>query len=294
MTEIPRLFDTELLARRRVRALRTHGEEGDFLLREVVEDMLDRLSIVMRPFPRVVELGGHTGLLASALAQRQGTEDVIRLEQHASLFHDGEHATLFDSENLPLKRQSCHLLVSPLFLHWINDLPGVLIQIRQALVPDGLFLATLLGRDSLSELRQAFLIADSEISGGASPRVAPLPDLKDMGSLMQRAGFALPVVDHDTLTVRYASLFALMQDLRRMGATNILHDRSRRPLRRDTLMRAAEVYQQRFSDPDGRIRATFQIISLSGWAPDESQQKPLKPGSAKISLASVLGDKSAC
>jgi SAM-dependent methyltransferase len=294
MTDIPRLFDTDLLARRRVRALRSHGEEGDFLLREVVEDMLDRLSIVMRPFPSVVELGGHTGLLASALAQRQGTEDVIRLEQHASLFHDGEHATLFDPENLPLKPQSCHLLVSPLFLHWINDLPGVLIQIRQALVPDGLFLATLLGRDSLTELRQAFLIADSEISGGASPRVAPLPDLKDMGSLMQRAGFALPVVDHDTLTVRYASLFSLMRDLRRMGATNVLHDRSRRPLRRDTLMRAAEVYQQRFSDPDGRIRATFQIISLSGWAPDASQQKPLKPGSAKMSLASVLGDKSTC
>ena len=292
-TGVPRLFDTQLLARRRKKAFAHHGTEGDFLLKEVATDMLDRLSIILRPFPLIAELGGHTGLLAQQLKSRQGTDYVLRLEQGSSLLGREDHGLVFDPEFLPLKPQSLNLLVSPLFLHWVNDLPGTLLQIRQSLAPDGLLLATLLGRESLKELREAFLIADSEISGGASPRVAPLPDLKDMGNLLQRAGFTLPVVDHDTLTVRYSSLFSLMQDLRRMGATNALTDRSRAFMRRDCLMRAAEIYQERFSDPDGRVRATFQILSLSGWAPDESQQKPLKPGSAKLSLASVLGDKSA-
>nr|WP_321460841.1 methyltransferase domain-containing protein [uncultured Cohaesibacter sp.] len=289
---IPQLFDIALLAQRRKRALSKYGEDGDFLLREVASDMLDRLSLVMRPFPEIVELGGHTGLLAKSLQNRKGTRRVTRLEQVPDFFSGMEQGIVVDPEILPLKAGSINLLVAPLFLHWINDLPGLLLQIRQCLAPDGLLMATLLGRESLKELRQAFLVADSEITGGASPRVAPLPDLKDMGTLLQRAGFTLPVIDHDMLTVRYASLFDLMQDLRRMGATNILHDRSRTMLRRDVLLRAAEIYQQEFSDPDGRIRASFQILSLSGWAPDESQQKPLKPGSARISLTSVLGDKS--
>ncbi|SFP15975.1 hypothetical protein SAMN04488056_12513 [Cohaesibacter marisflavi] len=291
-TGVPRLFDTRLLADRRKRALAHHGDAGDFLLKEVTSDMLDRLSIILRPFPVIAELGGHTGGLARQLKNREGTDYVFRLEQASTLLAKEDNGLLFDPEFLPIKPQSLNLLVSPLFLHWVNDLPGTLVQIRQSLAPDGLLLATLLGRDSLKELREAFLMADSEITGGASPRVAPLPDLKDMGSLLQRAGFSLPVVDHDTLTVRYSSLFSLMQDLRRMGATNVLTDRSRHFMRRDCLMRAAKIYQDRFSDQDGRIRATFQVVSLSGWAPDESQQKPLKPGSAKMSLASVLGDKS--
>ena len=168
-------------------------------------------------FPLVAELGGHNGLLAAALQKRPGTEQLIRLEQHPSLLSEAETGIVFDPELLPLKQQSLNLVVSPLFLHWINDLPGILVQIRQSLLPDGLFLATLLGRESLAELRSVFLQADSEISGGASPRVAPLPDLRDMGSLLQRAGFTLPVADQDTITVRYASMFDLMTDLRRMA-----------------------------------------------------------------------------
>lgn len=292
MTSIPRLFDTDLLASRRARALRQHGTEGDFLLKESVADMLDRLTLVLRDFPVAAELGGHTGLLADALAIRQGTDQIIRLEQHPDLLQEADNGLLFAPEVLPLTPASVTLLVSPLFLHWINDLPGLLVQIRRSLAPDGLFLATLLGRDSLHELRDVFLRADSETSGGAFPRVAPLPDMRDMGSLLQRAGFALPVVDQDMLTVRYGSMFDLMKDLRRMGATNCLHDRSRRFLRRDTLLRAAELYQQDHADPDGRVRASFQIISLSGWSPHVSQQQPLKPGSAQRSLASVIGDKS--
>ena len=291
-TDVPRLFDTELLASRRKQALEKHGRDADFLLKDVTADMLDRLSIILRPFPVIVELGGHAGDLATALQNRPGTDVVIRLEQVASLLGSSAHGSLFDPEFLPLKAEAANLLVSPLFLHWVNDLPGTLIQMRQSLAPDGLLLATLLGRESLRELREVFLIADSEITGGASPRVSPMPDLKDMGTLLQRAGFTLPVVDQDILTVRYDSMFALMQDLRKMGAANCLTDRSRNFLRRDVLMRAAELYQTRFSDQDGRIRATFQILSLSGWAPDESQQKPLKPGSARVSLTSALGDKS--
>ena len=173
----------------------------------------------------------------------------------------------------------------------MNDLPGTLIQIRRALKPDGLFLAALIGGDSLTELREAFAEAESEIEGGVSPRVAPFADVRELGALLQRAGFALPVVDSDRLTVRYQSVFALMRDLRRMGATNVLIERRRTPLRRATLQRMAEIYAQRFADPDGRVRATFEIAWLSGWVPHESQQKPLKPGSARARLADALGTK---
>jgi SAM-dependent methyltransferase len=171
----------------------------------------------------------------------------------------------------------------------VNDLPGALAQIRRALKPDGLLLAALVGGASLTELRQAFAQAESEIEGGASPRVAPFADVRELGALMQRAGFALPVVDCDRLTVRYDTIFNLMRDLRRMGATNVLRERRRTPLRRATLARMAQVYAQRFADPDGRLRASFEIVWLSGWAPHESQQKPLKPGSAKQRLADALG-----
>ena len=215
---------------------------------------------------------------------------VVRLEQHSAFLAPNDLGLVTDAEALPLAAESCNLIVSPLFLHWVNDLPGTLFQIRQSLKPDGLFMATLLGRDSLHELRDVFLTADSEISGGVTPRVAPLPDLKDMGSLLQRAEFTLPVVDQDTLTVRYDTMFDLIRDLRQMGATNMLAERTRTTMRKATLMRAAELYQQRYADDDGR--ATFRILSLSGWAPHENQQTPLKPGSAQKSLAAVLKDKS--
>jgi len=180
-------------------------------------------------------------------------------------------------------------VVSALALQFVNDLPGVLVQIRRALKPDGLFLAALMGGETLTELRQSFAAAESEIEGGASPRVAPFADLRELGALLQRAGFALPVTDVDRVIVRYDSAFAVMHDLRRMGATNALLARRRVPLRRATLLRMAEIYAKRFADKDGRVRATFEIVWLSGWAPDPSQQQPLKPGSAKTRLADALG-----
>ncbi len=181
------------------------------------------------------------------------------------------------------------LAVSALALQFVNDLPGALIQIRRALKPDGLFLAALIGGDTLTELRQSFAAAESEIEGGISPRVAPFADIRDIGGLLQRAGFALPVVDSERIIVRYDTVFALMHDLRRMGATNALTERRRKPLKRATLFKMAEIYRERFADADGRLRATFEVIWLSGWAPHESQQQPLKPGSAKTRLADALG-----
>jgi SAM-dependent methyltransferase len=194
-----------------------------------------------------------------------------------------------DEEALPFADHTLDLVVSALSLQAVNDLPGVLVQVRRALKPDGLFLAALLGGDTLAELRQSFAMAESELDGGVSPRVAPFPDLRDVGGLLQRAGFALSVTDVDRITVRYATPLRLLHDLRHMGATNPLAERRRVPLRRATLMRAMEVYAARFADPDDRVRASFDIIWLSGWSPHESQQKPLRPGSAQKRLADVLG-----
>jgi len=196
-----------------------------------------------------------------------------------------------DEEALPFRDASLDLVVSALALQFVNDLPGALIQIRRALKPDGLLLAALAGGDTLTELRQAFAAAEAEIEDGISPRVVPFSDVRDLGGLLQRAGFALPVTDVDRVTARYASPISLMHDLRCMGATNPLLERSRRPLRRATLARMTEIYAERFADRDGRIRATFEIVWLSGWAPHASQQKPLAPGSARQRLADVLGTK---
>jgi SAM-dependent methyltransferase len=197
-------------------------------------------------------------------------------------------AALADPEALPLPAQGFDLAVSLLALQHVNDLPGTLAQVRRALRPDGLFIGCLLGGRTLTELRQAFGEAESEVEGGISPRVAPFAEVREMGGLLQRAGFALPVTDVETLTVRYADPFALMRDLRAMGLTNVLTERRRTPLRRATLMRAAALYAERFADADGRLRASFEILWLSGWAPHESQQKPLKPGSAQTRLADAL------
>jgi len=189
---------------------------------------------------------------------------------------------------VPLEPESANLVLSPLSLHLVNDTPGTLIRIRRALKPDGLFLAAIPGSGTLQELRDVLLSAEAELTGGASPRVIPFADVRDVGALLQRAGFSLPVVDAETHTVRYDSLFPLMRDLRAMGMTNPLAGRSRVPVTRRFFVRAAELYAERYSDPDGRIRATFSIIYASGWAPHESQQKPLKPGSAKMRLADAL------
>jgi SAM-dependent methyltransferase len=265
----PILFDRALLLRRQARAQRLGS--ATFLLDRVIEDMGERLSAVNREFSAAADLWTPgEGLLArdrfASLTRIQASQD----------------------ETLPLEGQSLDLVVSALAFQFVNDLPGVLAQIRRALKPDSLLLAAMIGGDTLTELRQSFAVAEAECEGGVSPRVAPFADLRDIGALLQRAGLALPVTDVDRVVVRYADAFALMADLRRMGATNILVERRRAPTRRATMLRMAQVYAERFADADGRIRATFEVIWLSGWAPHESQQKPLRPGSARARLEAAV------
>jgi SAM-dependent methyltransferase len=279
-------FDQQLVGWRRVRAAR--GDVADFLLTQVAEDLADRLALVQRRFTTIADVATPTDALRQAIAGRgwplplaaEPVESLARLRLAP--------VVVAPADALPFRDQSLDLAVSALGLQFVDDLPGLFAQARRALKPDGLFLAALLGGDTLTELRQAFAAAESELDGGLSPRVAPFADVRDIGGLLQRAGFALPVTDSDRLTVRYGDVFALMRDLRAMGASNPLVARRRVPLRRATLLRMAEIYHARFADPDGRIRATFQVVTLSGWAPHESQQKPLRPGSAKARLADAL------
>jgi SAM-dependent methyltransferase len=233
------------------------------------------LRAVLRDFREVADIGTPEG----SMLRPEG-------DRFKSVRHIGLQQT--PHEILPLQPDTLDLAVSGLAFQFVNDLPGVLTQIRRALKPDGLLLAAMLGGDTLTELRQSFAAAEAELESGVSPRVAPFADLRDVGALLQRAGFALPVTDVDRITVRYDTAFALMQDLRRMGATNILVERRKVPTRRATTLRMAQIYGERFADGDGRIRATFDVIWLSGWSPHESQQKPLKPGSAKASLADAV------
>jgi SAM-dependent methyltransferase len=284
----PLIFDRRLLRARRRRAVAAGAET--FLLDRVAADLAERLSAVLRRFGLVLDLGTPGDALRAALAGLPSVGTVI--SARAALPEREGSATRFvvaDEEALPFGAAVFDLVVSGLSLQFVNDLPGTLVQIRRVLRPDGLFVAALAGGDTLTELRQSFAAAESEIEGGISPRVAPFADLRDLGALLQRAGFALPVTDVDRLTVRYASPFALMHDLRRMGATNALLERRRLPLRRATLTRMAQIYGERFADADGRIRATFEIAWLSGWAPHASQQQPLRPGSARTRLADALG-----
>ncbi|RIX99218.1 methyltransferase domain-containing protein [Aureimonas flava] len=280
-------FDRDLIDRRRLRAAARGAGGASFLLDAVAEELAERLSLVQRRFALGVELAGHTGALEARLRGGGQVERLLRIERDARFLGPGE-GVVADEEALPLAENSVDLVLSPLSLHLTNDTPGVLVQARRALRPDGLFLAALLGGETLHELRAALLASEAEITGGASPRVAPFADLREAGALLQRAGFALPVIDQDRLTVRYASMFELMRDLRDMGMSNMLHARARRPAGRRLFLRAAEIYAERFADPDGRVRATFDVVYLSGWKPHESQQKPLKPGSATHSLAEAL------
>jgi SAM-dependent methyltransferase len=267
----PMLFDRALLRARLNRARR--GGPVTFLLDRVAEDMEERLQAVTRNFSDVADIWTPGELLRKPVADR--FKSIARIEP--------DH-----TETLPLPPESLDLAISALAFQFVNDLPGVLAQIRRALRPDGLLLAAMLGGDTLTELRQSFAEAEAECEGGVSPRVAPFADLRDVGSLLQRAGFALPVTDVDDVVVRYDNVFGLMADLRRMGATNIMIERRRTPTRVATMMRMAQIYSQRFSDPDGRIYATFDVIWLSGWAPHENQPKPLRPGSAKTSLEAAV------
>jgi SAM-dependent methyltransferase len=275
-TAAPILFDRALLRARQSRALRSGP--ATFLLDRAAEDLAERLHAVLREFKIAADIGTAGDQVRDAVAGR--VDKIARID-----LPDRE------SEPITLAPESLDLAVSALAFQFVNDLPGVLAQIRRALKPDGLLLAAMLGGDTLTELRQSFAAAEAELEGGVSPRVAPFADLRDVGALLQRAGFALPVTDVDRVVVRYDSAFALMQDLRRMGATNILVERRRMPTRRATMLRMAQVYAERFADSDGRIRATFDVIWLSGWAPHENQQKPLQPGSAKASFEEAVKGK---
>ncbi|MES0883540.1 methyltransferase domain-containing protein [Roseibium sp. SCP14] len=291
MSVQPDLFDRSLFRIRRHRALKAAKPGADFLLRAVAVDLEERLLLINRTFGTAVDLGGHTGLVTQAIVNAGKAGRVLRADLQVADPNLPLPDLVCDDALLPLGDQSVDLIVSALTLQFVNDLPGTLIQIRRALAPDGFFLATLPGAGTLTELRDSLTRAELEIRGGAAARVLPFADTRDLGSLLQRAGFALPVTDLDTITVRYDTMFALLNDLRAMGATSILKDRSRTPISRRVLFRAAELYAENHSDPDGRIRATFALVTLSGWAPHESQQKPLRPGSAKASLAEALGAK---
>jgi len=287
MTATPTIFDRHLLSVRQRRAAALGP--ATFLLTRVAEEMTDRLAVVLRRFDRAADLETPTDTLRAALT---GSGKVASLERASIVSEAGRRRSTGRRASAAFCRLGrLDLVVSALALQFVNDLPGALIQIRRALKADGLLLAAMIGGESLHELRAAFAQAESEVEGGLSPRVLPFADIRDLGGLMQRAGFALPVVDSDRLTVRYKDPIALMRDLRAMGATNILIERRRTPLRRATLRRMMEIYAERFSDSDGRLRATFEIVWLSGWAPHESQQKPLRPGSATRRLADALGTK---
>lgn len=289
MEQPQQLFDRSLLRRRRART-RAFLPQADFLLREAADGLADRLATVAREFPVAVDLGAQAGYVGDALRASGKVGQVISCDSDLELLSERPGLKVAsDEEALPFADASLDLVSSGLALQWVNDLPGALVQVRRALRPDGLFLAALVGGETLADLRQAMLDAEAEVTGGASPRVAPMIEIRDMGALLQRAGFALPVADSDTLTVRYGNPLNLLRDLRHMGWANALQARSRMPMRRDVLMRAMEHFAKRAADEDGRVRARFDIVYASGWAPHESQQKPLRPGSAKMRLADALG-----
>jgi SAM-dependent methyltransferase len=290
MSDAMNIFDRRIVRLRRDRAAHRLAE-NDFLLREVGERLADRLDDVRRRFPLALDLGCHTGELGRLLDGRGGVETLVHCDLSPAMAARAPQPRLAaDEEALPFGDATFDLVTSLLSLHWVNDLPGALTQIRRTLKPDGLFLAAMLGGDTLKELRHALAEAEISVEGGLSPRVSPFAGVRDAGGLLQRAGFALPVVDSETLTVVYPDQFALIADLRGMGEANATLERRRGLTRRATLFEAAERYHNTFADADGRVTATFQVIYLTGWSPHDSQPKPLRRGSAKASLAEALGD----
>jgi SAM-dependent methyltransferase len=291
-TEPMLVFDRPLLRRRRARAAARLAEH-DFLFAHIAGQLAERLDDIARSFTRGLDLGCHGGEVARALGPRLPTELFIQCDPAEAMARraasPGRPALAADEDLLPFAEESFDLVVSNLSLHWVNDLPGALIQVNRALRPDGLFIGAMLGGDTLNELRRALIEAELEVTGGASPRLSPYAELRDMAGLLQRAGFALPVADSETITVTYADAFRLFADLRGMGETNAALNRNPAPPPRALWVEAARRYHALFADEDGRIPATFQVIYLIGWAPHESQQKPLRPGSARASLAEALG-----
>ena len=294
MSAPPRLFDRDLHRLRLDRAAPGYAD-ADFLKRRAADDAVVRLEAIMREFPIAVDLGARNGAFRQALAQSDAAPRVgllIEADLSARMLEGREGPRLVaDEERLPFAGGKLDLIVSTLALHWANDVVGALIQIRRALKPDGLFIGAFLGGATLTELRQSLLTAEAELTGGAGPRISPFADAYDAAGLLQRAGFALPVADVDRVTVRYSHPMRLLADLRAMGETSVLAERHPKMLTRRILARAFDIYAERFAEPDGRLPATFEILTLTGWAPHESQQKPLKPGSAKMRLADALGVK---
>jgi SAM-dependent methyltransferase len=286
-----RIFDRRLHARRRARAAARFAGHS-FLKQAAAEDVALRLSAINRRFDRMLDLGAHNGLLAQALREDPAVADRIGDVISADLspaFVDPPLGVVADEESLPFADASFDLVVSALSLHWVNDLPGTLVQIQRILKPDGLFIGVALGGRTLTELRQSLLAAEEEVRGGAANRISPFMDVIDAAGLLQRTGFAMPVADNDARTVRYSNPLRLLSDLRGMGETAAFANAAAPALTRGILMRAMELYQQRFSDADGRIRATFEFVTLSGWAPSSDQPKPKRPGSATTRLADALG-----
>ncbi len=291
MSGAPVIFDRALHARRLDRAA-AHFERADFLERRAAEDLVERLEVVNRRFDLALELGARGGSLPAALAASPAAAKVGGLVRcglsPAMLARTPGLRVVGDEERLPFGPATFDLVVSCLSLHWVNDLVGALIQVRRCLKPDGLFLGAMLGGATLSELRACLLEAEVRVRGGAGPRVSPFADITDAGALLQRAGFALPVVDTDQVRVRYDHPLALLADLRAMGETSVLVDRPATPLTRAVLFHAFDLYAERHALPDGRIEATFEILTITGWAPHPDQPKPLRPGSAKMRLADAL------
>lgn len=283
------VFDRALVRQHRMRAAAGFAAHG-FLVDEIADRLVERLGDINRHFGRALDLGAHTGALGRLMTAAGQVDQVVSADLAAPLVAGAALPRLVaDEEALPFADGVFDLVGSCLSLHWVNDLPGALIQIRRVLAPDGLFLAAMLGGETLIELRQAFLEAEAVVEGGASPRVSPMADLRDAAGLLQRAGFAMPVADVDSIEVTYADPLALLRDLRGMGETNAIKARRRTPLRRETLFAMAEIYARRFPAPGGRVRATFQVIWLAGWSPGPDQPQPKRPGSATSRLADALG-----
>jgi SAM-dependent methyltransferase len=282
------VFDRNALRLRRERAARG-WEAHSFLKREIAHRLVERLHDVRRTFPLALDLGCHGDEIAAELGERRMIGELIRADLGLGFARRAAGPALVaDEEALPFAARRFDLVVSAMSLHWVNDLPGSLIQIARILKPDGLFLGAMLGGATLWQLRQALAAAESEIEDGLSPRVSPFADLRDAAGLLQRADFALPVADSETIEVEYESALELMRELSAMGEGNLVVERRRGVTRRATLMRAAEIYGERFTQASGRIPASFEVLFLHGWAPHESQQKPLRPGSARHRLADAL------
>lgn len=283
------LFDRALVAEHRRRAAGLNWPHHRFLFNEVAERLAERLLDINHSFSLALDLGGRDGVFGEKLIAMKKADKVIRTDlTEVMLDNRTDSAVVADEEFLPFKENSFDLIGSVLGLHWTNDLPGALSQIARSLKPNGLFLGALFGIESLQELKACLIEAESEITGGVSPRISPFTEIKDAGSLLQRADLALPVTDTDLITLKYEHPFALMHELRGLGETNALISRQKHFTQRRIMLRTAELYIENYADADGRIPATFQIIYMSGWAPHESQQKPIARGSAKANLKDYL------